>query len=358
MEPPTPSGRLRRLAEAVVSPRRRYGRPRRDARGAAAEGPFAVEEATIATAQAALLAGRTSCVALVEAYLARIQRFNGATARTPDGLLGSAIPVADSGQLNALCTLTLRPPARRARGFDDRKARTLTDAADDDPDMPDALEVAQQLDAALQRTGALVGPLHGVVMAVKDQFDTFDLRTTGGADTDWADDRPPRDATFVARLREAGAIIIAKANMGEMASGVPRSAFGGVFSNPYDTLRSPSGSSSGSGSSVAANLCCCAIGGESGSSIRGPASANNLVGIAPTQELVSRDGMLEAGLHTRIGPLCRTVADAAKVLDVIAGYDPRDEMTAFAVGRLPRPLANAAEPAASGGSPRPSWRSA
>eukprot|EP01045_Picozoa_sp_COSAG04_P024311 COSAG04_NODE_3018_length_3274_cov_2.658268_1_plen_330_part_00 len=216
--------------------------------------------------------------------------------------------------------------------------------------MPDALEVAQQLDATL-RTGPLVGPLHGVVMAVKDQFDTFDLRTTGGADTDWADDRPPRDATFVARLRAAGAIIIAKANMGEMASGVPRSAFGGVFSNPYDTLRSPSGSSSGSGSSVAANLCCCAIGGESGSSIRGPASANNLVGIAPTQELVSRDGMLEAGLHTRIGPLCRTVADAAKVLDVIAGYDPRDEMTAFAAGRgrLTQPLASAVEPPAEGG---------
>jgi Asp-tRNA(Asn)/Glu-tRNA(Gln) amidotransferase A subunit family amidase len=211
--------------------------------------------------------------------------------------------------------------------------------------MPDALETARALDAHFAATGDLVGPLHGVVMAVKDQYDTFDMRTTSGADAFYADDRPPDDATFVARLREAGAIVIAKANLGEFASAIPRSAFGGTFCNPYDTERSPGGSSSGSGSSVAANLVTCAIAEETGSSIRGPAYSNNSVGISPTQELVSRDGMIQQGINTRVGPICRTVADAAKVLDVIAGDDSKDELTAFGVGRLPSaPYASYAEP--------------
>ena len=97
--------------------------------------------------------------------------------------------------------------------------------------MPDALEVAAQLDAQFARTGKLVGPLHGVVMAIKDQYDTFDMRTTSGADAFWANDRPPDDATFVKRLRDAGAIILAKANMGEYAAGGvtgTRSSFGGT----------------------------------------------------------------------------------------------------------------------------------
>ena len=161
------------------------------------------------------------------------------------------------------------------------------------------------------------------------------MRTTSGADAFYANDRPPDDATFIKRLREAGAIILAKSNLGEYASGIPRSSFGGTFCNPYDTERSPSGSSSGSGSSVAANLVTCAIAEETGSSIRGPARANNAVGLAPTQELVSRDGMIQAGIHTRVGPICRTVEDVAKIMDVIAGYDPKDELTVFSVGRTP-----------------------
>jgi Asp-tRNA(Asn)/Glu-tRNA(Gln) amidotransferase A subunit family amidase len=114
-----------------------------------------------------------------------------------------------------------------------------------------------------------------------------------------------------------------------------RSSFGGPFCNPYDTERSPGTSSGGSGSSVAANLVTCAIGEETGGSIHHPAKNNSLVGLAPTQELVSRVGMIGAALNTRVGPLCRTVKDTARVLEVIAGYDPQDELTAFNIGRLP-----------------------
>ena len=239
------------------------------------------------------------------------------------------------GQINALSTLNLRPAALKSWGFDERKARSMTDSADADPSMPDALEIAAAQDAEFARTGQLAGPLHGVVMAIKDQYDTFDMRTTSGADAFYANDRPPDDSTFVERLRAAGAIILAKANMGEYASATPRSSFGGTFCNPYDTERIPRGSSSGSGSAVGANLVTCAIAEESGSSIRGPASAASAVGIAATEELVSRDGMIQIGINTRVGPICRTVEDAAKVLDVIAGYDPKDELTAFTVGRMP-----------------------
>src|SRR5437870_11942772 len=161
------------------------------------------------------------------------------------------------------------------------------------------------------------------------------MRTTGGMDAAYANDRPPDDATFVKRLREAGAIILAKANLGEMGTLNSRSSFGGPFCNPYDTTRSPGTSSGGSGASVAANLVTCSIGEETGGSIHHPAKNNGLVGLAPTQELVSRDGMVGAALNTRVGPLCRTVKDAARVLDVIAGYDPKDELTAFSIGRLP-----------------------
>jgi Asp-tRNA(Asn)/Glu-tRNA(Gln) amidotransferase A subunit family amidase len=172
-------------------------------------------------------------------------------------------------------------------------------------------------------------------MAIKDQYDTFDMRTTSGADAQYANDRPPDDATFVKRLRDAGAIILAKANLAEYASDGARSSFGGTFCNPYDTEREPGMSSAGSGSSVAANLVTCAIGEETVVSIRWPAAVNSLVGLAPTQELVSRDGMMGAGSTMRTGPMCRTVQDAAKVLDVIAGYDPKDAMTVAGVGRTP-----------------------
>jgi Asp-tRNA(Asn)/Glu-tRNA(Gln) amidotransferase A subunit family amidase len=298
---------------------------------------FRIEEATIEDIQTAILRGELTSTRVVQLYLNRIKAFNGTCVNQPDGVLGLGpiTPIKNAHQLNALMTLNLRPAQRERLGFDRRKARSMTDPVDDDPAMPDALEVAAQQDAYFASTGKLIGALQGVVFSIKDQYDTFDMRTTAGMDAAYANDRPPRDATFVNRLREAGAIILAKANLGEMGTPNSRSSFGGPFCNPYDTQRSPGTSSGGSGSSVSANLVTCSIGEETGGSIHHPAKNNSIVGLAPTQELVSRAGMVGAALNTRVGPLCRTVKDAARVLEVIAGYDPRDELTAFSVGRLP-----------------------
>jgi amidase len=296
---------------------------------------FHLQEARIADIQRAILAKEISSAGLVELYLKRIKAYNNACVNQPMGILGPITTIPHAGQINALSTLNLRPAARKARGFDERKARSMTDAGDNNPNMPDALEVAAAQDRQFNRTGKLVGPLHGVVMAIKDQYDTFDMRTTSGADVQYANDRPPEDATFVKRLRDAGAIILAKANLAEYATDGARSSFGGTFCNPYDTEREPGMSSAGSATSVAANLVTCAIGEETVVSIRWPASVNSLVGLAPTEELVSRKGMMGAGLSMRTGPICRGVQDAARILDVIAGYDPKDELTAFGVGRKP-----------------------
>jgi amidase len=298
---------------------------------------FRIEEATIEDIQTAILRGELTSTRVVQLYLNRIKAYNGTCVNQPDGVLGLGpiTPIKNAHQLNALMTLNLRPAQRERLGFDRRKARSMTDPVDEDPAMPDALEVAAQQDAYFASTGKLIGALHGVVFSIKDQYDTFDMRTTAGMDSAYANDRPPRDATFVKRLREAGAIILAKANLGEMGTPNSRSSFGGPFCNPYDTERSPGTSSGGSGSSVSANLVTCSIGEETGGSIHHPAKNNSIVGLAPTQELVSRAGMVGAALNTRVGPLCRTVKDAARVLEVIAGYDPRDELTAFSIGRLP-----------------------
>jgi Asp-tRNA(Asn)/Glu-tRNA(Gln) amidotransferase A subunit family amidase len=325
------------LAFAVVCGGRLWAAP--------AQTRFHLEEATIAQTQSAILSKRITTVEIVKLYLNRIKAYNGTCVKQPQGILGPIEPIAHAGQLNALSTLNLRPATRKAMGFDDRKARSMTDPVDADPRMPDALEVAAEQDREFARTGKLVGPLQGVVLAFKDQYDTFDMRTTAGADAFYANDRPPADATFIARLRAAGAIILAKANLVEYANGTsPRSSFGGTFCNAYATDRSPSGSSSGSGSSVAANLVTCAIAEETGSSIRGPARAANSVGLSPTQELVSRKGMIGMGINTRVGPICRTVEDAARILDAYAGYDPQDPLTVFSIGRKPaRPYASFAQ---------------
>jgi Asp-tRNA(Asn)/Glu-tRNA(Gln) amidotransferase A subunit family amidase len=299
------------------------------------ESRFRLHEATIADIQQAIQSKQMTTVRLVELYLQRIKAYNGTCVNEPQGILGPITTIPRARQVNALSTLNLRPAARAAWGFDARKARSLTDRADNAPNMPDALEAAAAQDRQFAQTGRLAGPLHGVVMAIKDQYDTFDMRTTSGADVQYANDRPPDDATFVKRLRDAGAIILAKANIAEYATDGARSSFGGTFCNPYDTEREPGMSSAGSGSSVAANLVTCAIGEETVVSIRWPAAVNSLVGLAPTQELVSRDGMMGAGFTMRTGPMCRTVQDAARVLDVIAGYDPKDEMTVASVGRTP-----------------------
>src|ERR1700676_2495866 len=303
---------------------------------------FHLQEASIADIQRALVVKKITSVGLVELYLKRIKTYNNTCVSEPRGILGPVTTIPHARQVNALSTLNLRPPARKTWGFDERKARSMTDMDDNNPKMPDALEVAAAQDRQFNRTGRLVGPLHGVVMAIKDQYDTFDMRTTSGADAQYANDRPPEDATFVQRLRDAGAIILAKANLAEYAVDGARSSFGGTFCNPYDTEREPGMSSAGSAASVAANLVTCAIGEETVVSIRWPASVNSLVGLAPTQELVSRQGMMGAGLNMRTGPICRNVPDAARILDVIAGYDSRDEMTAFGIGRKPAPYLRSA----------------
>jgi len=296
---------------------------------------FQLQEATIADIQRAIQAKQITTVGLVELYLKRIKAYDGPCVNEPQGILGPITTIPHAGQINALSTLNLRPASRTKWGFGARKARTLTDQADSAASMPDALEVAAAQDRELARTGRLAGPLHGVVMAIKDQYDTFDMRTTSGADVEYANDRPPDDATFVKRLRDAGAIILAKSNLAEYAVDGSRSSFGGTFCNPYDTEREPGMSSAGSGSAVAANLVTCSIGEETVVSIRWPAAVNSLVGLAPTKELVSNDGMMGAGLNMRVGPMCRTVQDAASVLDAIAGYDPKDEMTVYSIGRTP-----------------------
>ncbi len=300
-----------------------------------APAPFVLEEATIPSIQEAIKAKQLTSTDLVKAYLTRIKAYNGTAVKEPEGILGKIETIPRAGKINSLGTLNLRPAALRAWGFPAKMARSLTDSIDANPNLPDALEVAAAQDAHFAKTGQLVGPLHGVVMAIKDQYDTADLRTTANADVPYANDRPPVDATFVKRLRAAGAIILAKSTMGEYASGVPRASWSGTLNNPYDTERSPMGSSSGSGTAVAANLVTAAIAEESGTSIRGPAVYNNCVGLAATQELVSRHGMIEGGINTRTGPITRTVADTARILEVIAGFDPLDPMTSASARRLP-----------------------
>jgi amidase len=300
-----------------------------------AQPAFHLQEASVAEIQRAIMAKQITSVGLVELYLKRIKAYNNTCVNQPMGILGPITTIPHAKQINALSTLNLRPSARKSWGFDERKARSLTDTADASPGMPDALEVAAAQDRRFQQTGKLAGPLHGVVLAIKDQYDTFDMRTTSGADVQYANDRPPEDATFVKRLRDAGAILLAKANLAEYATDGARSSFGGTFCNPYDTEREPGMSSAGSATSVAANLVTCAIGEETVVSIRWPASVNNLVGLAPTEELVSRKGMMGAGLSMRTGPICRGVQDTARILDVIAGYDPKDELTVFSAGRRP-----------------------
>jgi Asp-tRNA(Asn)/Glu-tRNA(Gln) amidotransferase A subunit family amidase len=282
---------------------------------------FHLNEATIADVHRAILDRQLTATQLVGYYLRRIEAYNGPCVRgaidpASGRQLGDIEPVPNAGKVNALITLNLRGK------------RSETDKTDNNPAMPDALESAAQLDAEFAATGKLKGPLHGIPFAIKDQFDTADMRSTSGAAARYANDRPPKDATVVARLRAAGAIILGKSNLGEYASG-DRSTYGGTTCNPYDTSRSAGRSSGGSGAAVAANLVMCALGEETGPSARNPASNGSLVGIVATNSLISRAGIIPASLtRDRAGVLCRSVKDAATVLSVLAGYDPRDPATA------------------------------
>src|ERR1044071_4972654 len=299
---------------------------------------FRVEEARIAEVHRAFRAKKLTATELVNLYLARIKAYNGVCVRgdadRATGLqLGDITPIPNAGQLNAFITLNLKEDKRIALGFPEKLKRTHTRR--DDEKNPDAIDRARELDRYFARTGKFVGPLHGIPIAIKDNYDTHDMRTTAAAAAEYNDDRPPDDATMVAKLRAAGAILLGKTNMDEYApGGIARSAFGGQTCNPYDTTRIPGGSSGGSAAAVAANLAMCALGTDTSGSVRFPSSCCSLVGLVATQGLVSRDGIVPLSFsRDRGGPICRTVEDAAILLEVLAGYDPKDPVTAAAAAR-------------------------
>lgn len=256
---------------------------------AAAAESFHVEEATVGGIRTALQEKSVTCHQIVQAYLDRIAAYDHK---------GPA--------LDAILTPNTK-----------------------------ALAAADRLDAELAG-GQPLRPLHCAALVLKDNYDTADLPTTGGSAA-LAGAQPQADAFVVAKLRNAGAIILGKSNMHEFAlSGTTVSSLGGQTLDPYDLTRTPGGSSGGTGAAVAANLALAGTGSDTVNSIRSPASANALVGIRPTKGLLSRAGIMPVSeTQDAVGPLARTVADAARLLEVMAGYDPNDPATAWSVGNTP-----------------------
>lgn len=190
----------------------------------------------------------------------------------------------------------------------------------------EALTAARQAEEIVQRGGAL-GPLFGVPVAVKDQFWTKGILTTNGSRV-YRDFVPSEDATIVARLKEAGAILLGKLNLSELAMGGTQHPPYGIPRNPWDLERTPGESSSGSGVALAAHLCAASVGEDTGGSGRGPAACCNAVGLRPTFGRVSRYGMTPmCWFADAAAPMTKTVRDCALVLGIIAGYDPRDPYT-------------------------------
>ncbi|MXY24070.1 MAG: amidase [Acidobacteria bacterium] len=273
---------------------------------------------------------------------------------------GMVAGVRNAGQVNALSTLNLRGERSVTckAGCDAHPSTgampaNCPAACERFRQQPDALERAAELDAQYGDDPDLAElPMYCVPFAFKDVYDTRDMRTTTGADINFAMDAPPADSTIVERLREKGAIIYAKANATEFNGGIgnpggaatpaarylgydERSTWGGQACNPYDTERSPRGSSSGSGVAVSANLATCAFCEQTGGSCKGPASRNAVVSLLTTKGLIPYGGAVGSNpLVDRAGINCRTVKDAALVLDALAdpelGYfDPRDIYTAL-----------------------------
>ncbi|CAG2153046.1 Glutamyl-tRNA(Gln) amidotransferase subunit A [Cupriavidus yeoncheonensis] len=202
---------------------------------------------------------------------------------------------------------------------------------------PQVLAEADRLDAhAAASPSVPLAPLHGIPVLIKDNIECAGVETTAGARC-LQGNLAREDAFIVRRLREAGAIVLAKTNLHEMASGGETvSTLGGQTLNPYDLTRTPGGSSGGTGAGIAANFGLLGIGTDGINSVRSPASANNLVGLRPTMGLVSRSGLVPCGLtQDTIGPITRTVADAALLLDVMAGHDPADPVTSQAAAHIP-----------------------
>ncbi|MEE4279323.1 MAG: amidase family protein [Halieaceae bacterium] len=199
---------------------------------------------------------------------------------------------------------------------------------------PKALERARELDRERESSGRR-SPLHGIPIVVKDNIDTADMATTSGSFL-LRGSLPPDDAFVIQRLREAGAIVIAKTNLSEFASGDANSSLGGPILNPHHLGRSPAGSSGGSGAAVAAAFASIGLGTDTGGSVRMPSSANGIVGMKTTHGLVSRDGVIPLALSfDTVGPMARSVEDIALALQVMAGQDPADASTEKAEGQPP-----------------------
>jgi amidase len=191
------------------------------------------------------------------------------------------------------------------------------------------------MDKAFKR-GTKLKPLQCIPLVLKDVYDTADMPTTG-ASLALKGMQPAKDAFTVVRLRQAGALILGKTNLHDLAlAGVTASSLGGQTKNPYELTRTPGGSSGGTGAALAANFATVGTGSDTVNSIRSPSSANSLVGIRPTRGLISRAGVIPVSFtQDTVGPITRTVADAAVMLDVMAGYDPDDPVTAFGVSKIP-----------------------
>ncbi len=254
--------------------------------------PFEVEEATIAQVHEAMKAGRLTCRALVGQYLKRIAAYD-----------------KNGPAINSLVVLN-----------------------------PDVEQQAEELDRRFAQAG-LTGPLHCVPVIVKDNFETKGLQTTDGA-LALAGFLPDKDAFEVKRVKDAGAIVLAKSNMAEWAFSpyeTVNSILPGYTRNPYALDRVTAGSSGGTAASVAASLGLVGFGSDTGNSIRGPSSHQALVGIRSTMGLTSRAGVMPLSLLADIaGPMARTVEDAARVFQVIVGSDPDDPVTAGANAHLPQ----------------------
>jgi Asp-tRNA(Asn)/Glu-tRNA(Gln) amidotransferase A subunit family amidase len=253
--------------------------------------PFRFMESTILETQAALEAGTITSEQLVEMYLARIAAYDKT---------GPAI--------NAMIRLN-----------------------------PNALAEARALDEGRRaNTKKQRGPLYGIPVLLKDNYDTFDMPTSA-ASLSLATSVPPDDGYLVRRLREAGAIFIGKTNMHEFAFGITSiSSLGGQSLNPYDLTRNPGGSSGGTGSGVSANFAVVGMGSDTCGSIRIPSSHNSLTGLRVTQNLFSRDGIIPLSLTQDVGgPLARSVTDLAVVLDATAGFDPNDPVTEVSLSHTP-----------------------
>ena len=202
---------------------------------------------------------------------------------------------------------------------------------------PKAVETARALDVERQAKGRR-SPMHGIPVVLKDNYDTFDLPTTGGSVL-LEGSMPPDDAFMVRKLREAGAIILAKVNMSEFASAAAMSSIIGQSLNPHDLTRSPSGSSGGTGVAIAAAYAPIGLGTDTGGSIRGPANSNGVAALKPTHGLLSRDGIIPLALSFDTGgPFARNVADLAVALGVMTGVDSADAATKKSEGIRSRPV--------------------